>query len=85
MEVSDWANWPQGWPVSERQLVGPAACPRCGEQLAGTVGRATPAGWMHRPCAVEFAAEHEPCQLAVPEPATAGTAVYALDEPDTEE
>jgi hypothetical protein len=83
--VGDWDGWPAGWPVSERQLVGPARCPRCGEQLAGTIGRATPSGWMHRPCAIEYAAEHEPRQLAEPQVAAAGMVVCLSDELDSEE
>jgi hypothetical protein len=85
MEVNDWDGWPQGWPVSERTLVGPAACRRCGEQLAGTVRRPTPAGWMHSACAVEYAAEHEPRQLAEPQATAAGMVVCLSDELDSEE
>jgi hypothetical protein len=58
--MDEWVGWPPGWPQEERLLEGRQSCRRCGRQLKGTVGRPVPGvGWMHRDCAIRFAAEHE--------------------------
>jgi hypothetical protein len=54
----NWADWPPGWPVNERFLQLQQTCRRCGRQLQGTWGRGTPTGWMHRECAIAYAAQH---------------------------
>lgn len=67
----DWQGWPPDWPQNEQVLSSHQMCRHCGRELAGTVGRATPQGWIHRDCAIV---------LVTPE-----VAVYALDELEEED
>lgn len=72
----NWAGWPPDWPVTERFLQLPQTCSRCGRQLQGTWGRGTPVGWMHRECAIAYAAEHT---------AASARPVYCITEDELED
>ena len=73
--MDEWEGWPPGWPQEQRVLLLRQTCQRCGHDLRNTVGRPVPGvGWMHRECAVAFAAER-----------TGQSDVYLLDEDELEE